>query len=88
MSDRWEDPTLSAEERRLLGELANRLEEARPAPAPGFRGELRRSLLAAPRRPVLARGGYRLWAASYVGAGLLCFVVAGVGLTGVGPFAA
>lgn len=83
------EPTMSAEEREALTLLSERLERERPVPAAGFRGGLRRHLLAAaPHRSNLAAGRYRLLAVSYAGVGAICLAVAAVGLTGVGPFAA
>jgi len=82
------DPIPSAEEREALAFLGHRLEHERPFPSAGFRGELRRHLLAAPRRSTSLKERYRLWAVSYAGAGTLCLAVAAIGLAGAGPFAA
>ena len=63
-----------------------RLQALRPAPAPGFRGELRRKLLGARRR-----GGRRtqrsVRALAYAAAGALLLAIAALGLAGAGPFA-
>lgn len=71
---RFDDPAEAA--------LAHQLIAERPVPAPGFRGDLRRRLLAAGSgRPM------HLWrrAATAAGCGLACFGVTGLGLVGVGP---
>jgi hypothetical protein len=80
-------PSPSEEEHEALALLGDRLERERPVPSAGFRGELRRHLLRAPRRS-RALPNYRLWAVSYGGAGTICLAVAAVGLVGAGPFAA
>lgn len=76
------DPTLPADERDELERLAHRLIAERPVPAPGFRGELRRRIVA--RRP--AR---RLWlrVAAYLASGTTLLAVATLGVVGVGPLA-
>lgn len=63
--------------------LADRLRRERPAPAAGFRGDLRRWVQAqhAPRRP--ERLGLAI--AGCLGAGLLLLLVALLGLGGAGP---
>lgn len=81
-------PTPSAKEREALALLGDRLERERPVPNAGFRGELRRLLIAPPRRSTSPSVRWRLWAASYAGAGALCLAVAAIGLAGAGPFAA
>jgi hypothetical protein len=85
------DPILPPEQRDDLVRLSARLEADRPIPTPGFRGNLRRSLLgtsAQPRRqPSAATAHFRLWAAGYTAAGTLCLAVAAIGVAGVGPFA-
>jgi hypothetical protein len=81
------DPISSAAERQALARLSARLEHERPVPGAGFRGELRRYLFATPRRSTSLKERYRLWVASYAGAGALCLAVAAIGLAGVGPFA-
>jgi hypothetical protein len=82
------DPNLPADERARLAVLAERLERDRPVPRPSFRGDLRRHLLTGPRRSAAPATRFRLLAAGYTAAGTLCLLVAGVGLAGVGPFAA
>jgi hypothetical protein len=85
------DPILPPEQRADLVRLSERLETDRPIPSPGFRGNLRRSLLGTathPRRqPSAATARFRLWAAGYTAAGTLCLAVVAIGLAGVGPFA-
>ena len=76
------------DEQEALTLIADRLEQGRPVPSAGFRGELRRTLLAAPRRSSTIKQRYRLWAVSYVGAGAVCLAIAAIGLAGAGPFAA
>lgn len=88
MEDHFEvDPELPPEERGALAELAARLERERPLPAPGFRGELRRRLLAPQRAPSWALRWQPL-AASYLSLGALCLAIAAAGVAGAGPFAA
>ena len=73
------DPELSA--------IVQRLQAERPVPHPGFRGELRRRLVATPaRRSRPAR--VKAAIAAYAGSGLGLLAVAAIGLAGVGPFAA
>jgi hypothetical protein len=80
------EPTISAAEREALTLLGERLERERPVPSAGFRGQLRRRLMTDSIRSS-ARLPFRLWAASYMGAGAACLVVAAIGLIGAGPFA-
>lgn len=84
---------LTRAESDALTATAMRLQALRPAPAPGFRGELRRKLLGAPRRERGREGrrtprAVRALAAAYVAAGTLLLAVAAAGLAGAGPFAA
>ncbi len=80
---------LDAEERAVLAETAALLAAARPRPAPGFRGALRRQTLAAaagrlgPRPSHLRR---RVLALLLAGA-VLVLAAAGGGLAGHGPLA-
>jgi hypothetical protein len=76
------DPTLPDDERDQLEELAHRLVAERPVPAPAFRGELRRRILAqpSPRR-------IRLQVAGYLTSGVALLSVATLGVVGVGPLA-
>jgi hypothetical protein len=76
------------EDDAALAELADRMLRERAVPAPGYRGALRRRLLADldRRAPRLARP--RLWAAGYAGSGVALLLIAAVGLAGVGPFGA
>lgn len=64
--------------------LAERLERGRPVPSAGFRGNLRRRLLAggaqAPRR-------LRVLIAGYAIAGSMLLFVGGLNAVGVGPLA-
>ena len=64
--------------------VEQRLAEERPLPAPGFRAELRRGLIAegAPRR---APEGLRLLIAAYVVAGLALLSIVAFGLADIGP---
>ena len=66
--------------------LEERLERARPVPRPGFRGELRRHLVA--RRHVMRPAGLRRLIAAYSVSGLLLLAVAAAGLAGAGPLSA
>ncbi|GIK78861.1 MAG: hypothetical protein EDQ89_00810 [Acidobacteria bacterium] len=75
-------------EAEALLALADRLERGRPVPSAGFRGELRRQLLArVPSRPARP---HRLGAliGAYTGSGALLLAVAVLGVAGVGPLAA
>ncbi len=65
--------------------LAQRLHDARPVPAPAFRGRLGRQLAAQPPRFAPAR--LRLLIATYAGSGLVLLVLGAVGASGHGPFA-
>ena len=67
-----------------LDPVARRLEGERRVPAPGFRGELRRRLLASEATEVPPRR-LRLLVAAYAGSGTLLFAIAAIGLAGVGP---
>jgi hypothetical protein len=71
-----------------LLELAARLERERPIPSTGFRGELRRHLIAhVPSQPLRPqRLGVLIGA--YTGSGAVLLAVAVLGLAGVGPLAA
>lgn len=69
-----------------LDEVARRLEAERPVPRPGFRGDLRRRLVADSERP-LALGRARRLVFAYSGSGFCLLAVAAVGLAGVGPLA-
>lgn len=71
-----------------LSAMAERLERERPVPAPGFRGELRRRLVAAAERRGTTPERLRLWIAGYATSGTALLAIAAVGLAGIGPFAA
>jgi hypothetical protein len=64
--------------------LVERMEDERPIPDPGFRGELRRRLFAAPAPPRRVR----LLIAAYACSGLVLLAVATIGVAGAGPLAA
>jgi len=70
-----------------LVRLAERLQRERPVPAAGFRGELRRRLLAGealrgrPRR-------LRALIAGYASAGMLLLLMGALSATGTGPLGA
>lgn len=76
------------EERESLIALAARLEHERPVCAPGFRGELRRSLLGTAQsrssRPERLRG----LILAYAGSGAVMLLIAALGVGGIGPLAA
>jgi hypothetical protein len=61
------------------------LRAQRPVPSAGFRGTLRRRLLAGAGRP--APGRLRLLITAYAGSGTLLLAIAALGLTGTGPLA-
>jgi hypothetical protein len=63
------------------------LERERPVPRAAFRGELRRRLLGV-RSGAGARTRWWVLSGTYLGAGLLCFASALLGVAGIGPFAA
>ncbi len=69
-------------------ELACRLERERPVPAPGFRGALRRQLLATAGRHEAVPARVRRLIFAYAGCGAALLFVALVGVAGAGPFAA
>ena len=71
-----------------LTDLAERLEQERPLPAPGFRGELGRYLLGRVGPDSRAMPKHlRARVATLAGSGVACFAVAAAGLAGFGPFA-
>jgi hypothetical protein len=70
-----------------LTEVSDRLRTSRAVPRPGFRGALRRRLLA-DDAPHAAPAGLRRVIAAYAGAGTVLVAIAAVGLAGVGPFGA
>jgi hypothetical protein len=75
-------------EAEALLALADRLEQERPIPSSGFRGELRRALLArVGSRPVRSQRVGSLIGA-YACSGVVLLAVAALGLAGVGPLAA
>lgn len=81
-------PDAQPGEAEVLLELAYRLEHERPIPSAGYRGELRRQLLArVPSGPVRP---HRLGAliSAYTGSGAVLLAVAVLGIAGVGPLAA
>lgn len=88
MSEHDFEAGISAEERRLLAEVADRLQQGRPTPAAAFRGDLRRRLLSPSAAGRVRSGRWRILAAAYSGLGALLLAVAAVGLAGLGPFAA
>ena len=70
-----------------LTDIDERLRRERPLPAPAFRGDLRRHLLAGSgRQPSRAR--IRGLAAAYALSGALLLAIAAVGVAGSGPLAA
>lgn len=80
--DIWPD---GSQEDDLL--LAERLERERPVPAPAFRGDLRRRLLA--RGPASSRPAkLRFRIAVALATGFILLGLVGVGVAGTGPFAA
>ena len=68
--------------------LADRLEQERPIPSSGFRGNLRRTLLTriGPGSAQPQRVGSLIGA--YAGSGVVLLAVAALGIAGVGPLAA
>lgn len=69
-----------------LNEMAERLEDERPVPSAGFRGELRRRLMAGARRHRARPAHLRLMINAYAGSGTALLAVATAGLAGIGPF--
>ncbi|MGO9899320.1 MAG: hypothetical protein ACLP0J_06440 [Solirubrobacteraceae bacterium] len=65
--------------------LAQRLRDARPVPAPAFRGRLGRQLAARPPRFAPAR--LRMLIATYSASGIVLLALGAVGASGHGPFA-
>jgi hypothetical protein len=82
------DPSLSAGERQVLGELGRHLLANRPVPRASFRGELRRLLAADAEPRVMRPARLRLLVALHAGSGFLLLAVAAAGRAGTGPFAA
>lgn len=81
-------PDLEPAEVARMAAVALRLDQARPLPAPGFRGELRRRLAGAEEGGAVAPRRVRTLALSSALSGLLLLAVAAVGVAGGGPFAA
>jgi len=77
---------LHPEQDPQLSGVIERLQAERPVPHPGFRGELRRRLVATPARSRPAR--VKAAIAAYATSGLGLLAVAAIGLVGAGPFAA
>ena len=78
---------LEPEPPQELLRLAARLERERPVPAAGFRGDLRRRLLAgelARSRPARLR----LLISTYASSGAFLLVIGAASATGLGPLAA
>jgi hypothetical protein len=76
-----------AEAERML-ELAQQLSAARPLPAPGFRGNLRRQLAGAQAAGAVAPRRVRALAGAYALSGMALLAIAAAGVAGGGPFAA
>ena len=86
--DRPFDPDPSAQEGEQVESLAQRLEQERPVPRVGFRGELRRRLLAAANRQPSRPPRARFLIAAYGGSGVVLLTIAVLGVAGAGPLAA
>jgi hypothetical protein len=84
------DSDTPADERTRLTAIGERLRDERPVPRAGFRGDLRRALIAAgpARRGASAADRWRVQVATYSGLGTLLLAVAAAGLVGLGPFSA
>lgn len=78
----------AGDETRRDRELAERLRDERPVPAPGFRGSLRRHLLGAQENRAARPQRLRLLVALYAGSGLGLLALAAIGVAGAGPLAA
>ncbi|HET6998400.1 MAG TPA: hypothetical protein VFI03_07395 [Solirubrobacterales bacterium] len=81
-------PDLEPAEVARMVEVGGQLDAARPLPAPGFRGELRRRLAGTQADGGVAPRRVRTFALSYALSGLLLLAVAALGVAGGGPFAA
>jgi len=68
--------------------LAERLQDERPVPAAGFRGELRRQLVAGMARHQARPAHLRLLISAWAGSGSALLAFAAAGVAGVGPFSA
>ena len=77
------EPGIKPDERDALLELGDRLSRSRPVPSAGFRGDLRRLIVA--HRPAPSWLRLRIAACAVSGATLL--LVATLGVTGSGPLA-
>jgi hypothetical protein len=76
-------------QQRALERIARRLEDERPVPRAGFRGELRRRLEAmGPPVTSWRPARLRVQVAAYLASGAFLIGVAAVGLAGIGPLAA
>jgi hypothetical protein len=80
MNEFNDDPTLER--------MAQRLEAERPVPRAGFRGALRRRLLATERSEGAAPARVRAQIAAYAGSGATLLLLAAAGVAGIGPFGA
>lgn len=69
-------------------ELIARLQQERPVPAAGFRGELRRGLISPASQRQGAPVRIRRLILAYAGTGTALLLIALVGVAGAGPFAA
>ena len=78
----------SPQEHPELAALARRLEQERPVPAAGFRGELRRQLIEAADRQPSRPQRLRLLIAAYAGSGTALLAIVALGVAGTGPLAA
>lgn len=81
-------PDAAPGEAEALLELADQLEQHRPIPSAGYRGELRRRLLTrvGSRRSRPQRVGALI--SAYASSGVVLLAVAVLGVAGVGPLAA
>jgi hypothetical protein len=70
-----------------LNDVAGHLSAKRAVPRPGFRGDLRRRLLA-DGEPDSVPAGLRRRIAAFAGAGTALVAIAAIGLVGAGPFGA
>ena len=76
------EPGIPADEREQLERLASRLVADRPVPRPAFRGELRRSIVRAPRPRRM-----RLRVVAYLVSGAALLAISALGVNDVGPLA-
>jgi hypothetical protein len=81
------DPEIPDAERKSLARVAALLASDRPVPSAGFRGRLRRDLVAGAPKPFWRPRRLKLTIGAYAASGLVLLLLAAIGVAGAGPFA-